>query len=194
MSGADGLFFDEEKFLIGLPFEVIHTAVPGAYDIPAPPQGFDPNTASAEERRRYGMVWRRSVAKRHAPTRALWEKLSARSFTPVFDSAAPTPRVTVPRRRPRLPDMGDVDTTWGGAALTSGSWTGVWGQWVIPDRGLSHTVLDTNQRRAPTEARRFVRSAGRMRFLRRDPGLSSLERPGRTSWDHCTRAERSAPC
>ena len=90
------------------------------------------------------MVWRRSVAKRHAPTRALWEKLSARSFTPVFDSAAPTPRVTVPRRRPRLPDMGDVDTTWGGAALTSGSWTGVWGQWVIPDRGLSHTVLDTN--------------------------------------------------
>jgi hypothetical protein len=30
MSGADGLFFDEEKFLIGLPFEVINTAVPGA--------------------------------------------------------------------------------------------------------------------------------------------------------------------
>jgi hypothetical protein len=28
--------------------------------------------------------------------------------------------------------MRDVDTTWAGAALTSGSWTGVWGQWVIP--------------------------------------------------------------
>jgi hypothetical protein len=39
MSGADGLFFDEEKFLIGLPFEVINSGVPGAYDIPAPPQG-----------------------------------------------------------------------------------------------------------------------------------------------------------
>ena len=97
MSGADGLFFNEEKFLIGLPFEVINTAVPGAHDISAPPHGFDPNAASAEECRRYGMVWRRSVAKRHAPTRALWEKLSARSFTPVFDSAAPTPRVTIPR-------------------------------------------------------------------------------------------------
>jgi len=59
--------FDEAEFRRALPFDVLPTDVSGVFDVPVPPPGFDPRTATAEELRRAGMRWRRSVANRNPP-------------------------------------------------------------------------------------------------------------------------------
>jgi hypothetical protein len=130
MPNPDKLFFDEAKFRRALPFNVVPTAIPGVYDIPQPPPGFDPHTATAGECRRAGIFWRRSVANRNPITRALWESATARRYTFTNEGAGPSPNVVLPRRRPRLPN--EADTTWAGPILATGKWTGVIGSWVVP--------------------------------------------------------------
>jgi hypothetical protein len=132
MSGPDKPFFDEAKFRRDLPFEVVPTAIPGVYDVPPPTPGFDPRTATAEECRRAGIFWRRSVANRNPIARALWESATARRYTPVDESVGPPPNLNLPHRRLRLPDEGGDDTTWAGPVVAAGNWTGVIASWVVP--------------------------------------------------------------
>jgi Peptidase A4 family len=130
MSSPDKPFFDEAKFRRALPFEVVPTKIPGAYDIPPPPPGFDPRTATSEERRRAGIFWRRSVANRNPIARGLWESATAHRYTFTSKGEGPPPNVVLPHRRPRLPN--EANTTWAGVVLATGSWTGVIGSWVVP--------------------------------------------------------------
>src|SRR5579871_2806131 len=125
------LFFDEEKFLRALPFKVVRTSIPGAYDVEPPPPGFDPRSATAEECRRAGIFWRRSAANRNPTLRALWERATSRRFTPVDEQAGPPPGAPTPPRR--LPNMGVYDTTWAGPVVANrNSWTAVVGVWTVP--------------------------------------------------------------
>jgi Peptidase A4 family len=126
--------FDEAKFRRALPFDVRPTDIPGVFDVPPPAPGFDPRTATAEEFRRAGMRWRRSVANRNPIARALWERVTARSEAPVGETVTaygPPPHPTLPtRRRRQLPDEGDYN--WAGAIVAPGNWTAVIGCWVVP--------------------------------------------------------------
>jgi len=126
--------FDEAEFRQALPFEVLPTNVPGVFDVPPPPPGFDPRTATAEELRRAGMRWRRSVANRNPIARALWERATSRSEAPAGKTVAPhrPPRhpMLPARRRRRSPD--ESQFSWAGAVVPTGSWTAVSGLWVVP--------------------------------------------------------------
>jgi hypothetical protein len=126
--------FDEAAFCRALPFDVRPTDIPGAFDVPPPPPGFDPRTATAEELRRAGMRWRRSVANRNPIARALWERATARTDAPVGKTVTPyrpPPHPMIPaRRRRRLPNESQFN--WAGSVVATGRWTAVSGCWVVP--------------------------------------------------------------
>jgi hypothetical protein len=126
--------FNEAEFRRALPFDVLPTDIPGVFDVPPPPPGFDPRTATAEELRRAGMRWRRSVANRNPIARALWERAISRSEAPADRTVArhrpPKHPILPARRRRRRPDENEF--SWAGAVVPSGSWTAVSGIWVVP--------------------------------------------------------------
>jgi len=126
--------FDEAEFRRALPFDVRPTDIPGVFEVPPPPPGFDPRTATAEELRRAGMRWRRSVANRNPIFRALWESATSRTHAQAGKTVTayrPPPNPALPaRRRRRLPDEGEFN--WAGAVVATGNWTAVTGSWVVP--------------------------------------------------------------
>jgi hypothetical protein len=132
MSGSGSTIFDEEKFRRALPFEVRPTSTPGVFDIPLPPD-FDPRTATAEECRRAGIRWRRSVANRNPIARALWDSTTARRYKPVEEAAfKSSPNLAIPARRRRPGPPNDSDDFWSGAVIEQSRWTAVIASWVVP--------------------------------------------------------------
>lgn len=136
MTNAE-LFFDQAEIQAELPFEIRPTSIPGVYDIPAPPPDFDPRTATAEELRRAGLPWHRSVINRNPIARELWDRATARRYTPVDETVTtfgPPPDLKLPPHGPRRGPSLDGDyNTWSGAVVMTGTtWTGVQGQWVVP--------------------------------------------------------------
>jgi hypothetical protein len=125
--------FDDAEFRRALPFDVLPTDIAGVFDVPLPPPGFDPRTATAEELQRAGMRWRRSVANRNPIARALWDRATSRSEAPAGKTAPyrPSPHPVLPvRRRRRLPDENEF--SWAGSVVATGNWTAVSGLWVVP--------------------------------------------------------------
>jgi hypothetical protein len=126
--------FDEAEFRRALPFDVLPTDIPGVFDVPTPPPGFDPRTATAEEKLKVGMRWRQSVANRNPIARALWERVTSRSEAPAGETVTayhPSPHPILPaRRRRRVPDENEF--SWAGSVVATGNWTAVSGLWVVP--------------------------------------------------------------
>lgn len=141
------LFFDETEVRAAVPFEVRRTSIPGVYDIPVPPPDFDPRTATAEELRRAGLPWRRSVINRNLITRELWDRATARRYTPVDETVTtfgPPPGLELPRRG--VPNSNSGYNTWSGSVVLTGeTWTGIEGQWVVPTAlpGAQHATTSS---------------------------------------------------
>ena len=61
-------------------YPLIPLNIPGAYTSPAPPDGFDPNTAMPSDLVKQGLLWRRPEEGDHPSLRAAWEKTFSRRW------------------------------------------------------------------------------------------------------------------
>jgi Peptidase A4 family len=130
--------FDEQAFLKKIPYPLTPTNLKGAYAGTAPSDDFDPNTASAAELVKNGILWRRPTESDHPAHRALWKKVFSRKWlakdriTPVLE-----PQVgkrhdlrTAPRK---ISDGSFLTYSWAGAATSSGGpYGGVAANWIVP--------------------------------------------------------------
>ncbi|HEX5326565.1 MAG TPA: G1 family glutamic endopeptidase [Acetobacteraceae bacterium] len=133
---GDGLFNDDDEQALRqkLPHQLIRTNVTGVYAIPAPPDDFDAQMASAAELRKHGIYWPRPS---EVAPRTAWDGIFARRL-PAKDRIVP--HLAPQRRRTRilgLPPRGEDDGpilthNWAGAGLQGGPWTVVTGTWNIP--------------------------------------------------------------
>jgi len=130
--------FDEEAFLKKIPFPVVPTNLKGAYSVIAPPDDFDPNTASPSELVKNGIFWRRPAATDSPALREAWQKAFSHKWlakdreVPVFQ---PGVRRTHVLKRPpkKIADANYLTFNWAGAAtLSGGPYTGAVGMWKVP--------------------------------------------------------------
>jgi hypothetical protein len=137
-SASSEWVFDEEAFLKKIPFRVVPTNLKGAYSVVAPPDDFDPNTASASELLKNGILWRRPTAADPPALREAWQKFFSRKWL-AKDRAVPAfqpgrGRTHVLKTPPRkITDTTYASNAWSGAAtLSGGPYTGVVGMWKVP--------------------------------------------------------------
>lgn len=129
--------FDERAFLQKIPFNVTPTNLKGAYAGVAPPDSFDPNTASAAELVKNGILWRRPSAKDDPALRAAWQKVFSRKWL-AKDRVVPVLETQVGkthnlRKIRKVSDGNYLDGTWAGAATASGGpYSGVIANWIVP--------------------------------------------------------------
>ena len=120
-----------------MPYELIPTTLPGAFISPAPPDDFDPNTASTAALIKHGFLWRRPQPGDDPVLRTAWERAFARRWRAedrLVPEFAPQPSMSHHlRSAQRAADgISIADSRWAGVAVR-GTWTGVIGQrWVIP--------------------------------------------------------------
>ncbi|HVI08892.1 MAG TPA: G1 family glutamic endopeptidase [Candidatus Binatia bacterium] len=130
--------FDEEGFLKKIPFRVVPTNLKGAYSVVPPRDDFDPNTASADELIKNGILWRRPTASDPPALQQAWKKFFSRKWlakdreVPVFPPGIK--RKHISRRPPRkITDTAYVSANWAGAATSNGGpYTGVVAMWTVP--------------------------------------------------------------
>ena len=118
------------------PHPLIATNLPGVYCVPAPPDDFDPNTASAAALIKHGIPWRRPQPGADPVFLAAWEKVFSRRWlskdriVPVLE---PVPGRTH-RPKGRLPDNSANVPGWAGCVLggTPGTYNGGMAVWWVP--------------------------------------------------------------
>ena len=114
--------------------ELIPTNVPGAFASPAPPEDFDPNTATPATLVKYGIFWRRPQASDDPRALAAWKKVFSRKWLA-------KDRI-VPRLEPQLgkihrlrglrkTEAGFTSNNWSGGVI-QGQWNSAIGYWKIP--------------------------------------------------------------
>ena len=118
------------------PHPLIATNLPGVYCVPAPPDDFDPNTASAAALIKHGIPWRRPQPGANPVFLAAWEKVFSRRWlskdriVPVLE---PVPGRT---HRPQggLRDNSGNVRGWAGCVLggIAGSYNGGLAMWQVP--------------------------------------------------------------
>ncbi len=120
---------------IRVPYELVPTALAGAFISPAPPDDFDPNTASPAALIKHGFLWRRPQAGDDPVLRAAWERAFSRRWR-AEDRLVPEfePQVGKTHQlKGSTPEAGiDVNTNRWAGSVVPGNWTGVVGFWVIP--------------------------------------------------------------
>jgi hypothetical protein len=137
-SAMPGWEFDEQAFLQKIPYPVTATNLKGAYAGDAPPEDFDPNTASATELIRNGILWRRPTATDPAALRAAWDKAFSRKWL-AKDRVIPVLEPQVGRkhilRKPlrKISDGDYLGYAWSGSFADSGGpYIGCIGYWKVP--------------------------------------------------------------
>jgi hypothetical protein len=129
---------DEAAFKAKTPHQLITTNLAGAYTVPAPPDSFDPKTASATELIKNGLMWRRPVAADPPEVHAAWDKFFSRKWL-AKDRIVPEshPQLGVTHNYRGAPPQKQTDATysgqvWAGAGTKTGKWTSIIGNWKIP--------------------------------------------------------------
>jgi Peptidase A4 family len=137
-SAPPGWELDEQAFLQKLPYPVTKTNLKGVYAGVAPPDDFDPNTASPSELIKNGILWRRPTAADPPALRAAWDKVFSRKWL-AKDRVVPVLEPQLGRRhnlrKPlrKVSDTNYLGGAWSGAFADSGGpYTGCIGYWVIP--------------------------------------------------------------
>jgi hypothetical protein len=127
--------FDEQAFLQQIPYPVTPTNVKGAYAGARLPDDFDPNTASATELIKNGILWRRPAANDPPALRQLWQKVCSRKWQMVVPVLEPqVGRTHNLRKAPRkVSDTNYLNGAWsGGGTFSGGPYTGIIGTWTVP--------------------------------------------------------------
>lgn len=115
------------------PYQLIPTNIPGVFTSPAPPEGFDPKTASAVSLVKHGLLWRRPGKSDHPGVIAAWEKLSSRRWLAkdrIVPFLQPQPGKTHHLKGRRKTNAGNQNA-WSGGSV-KGQWATCVGTWVIP--------------------------------------------------------------
>ena len=133
---------DEAAFRAKTPFQLTPTNLKGAYATPAPPETFDPKTASATDLIKNGLMFRRPGAADPPELHAAWDKFFSRQWL-AKDRIVPEshPQLGVTHIYRGAPPKKETDTTytgqvWAGAGTKTGKWTSALGYWKIPSVGV----------------------------------------------------------
>lgn len=126
---------EESKFGDEVPDGLIPTNFAGVYSVPAPPDDFDPNTASAAALIKNGIMWRRPQPNAHLALRSAWERVFSRRWLS-RDRIVPVMK-SVPGRthrwRSRVPGRDNSTGGWSGCAVTGvPPINGALGFWFVP--------------------------------------------------------------
>jgi hypothetical protein len=131
---------EKEKFIKSLPYPVKATNLAGAYAMAELPKDVDLSTAGPKTLLRHGIPFRRPTEKDRPALRTAWSQVFERRkpYQLIVPELEVQPRKT---RRPRgkfqaADNVQSAQGNWGGAVVdedaTTGPWTSVTGQWVIP--------------------------------------------------------------
>jgi hypothetical protein len=135
-----GLIFDEatfRRFRRKIAYPLVASNLEGVYTSPAPPGGFNANTASAADLVKNGLLWGRRGPNDNPALIEAWNKVFSRQW-PATDRVTPTfeqqPGKTHQLRKPlvKQKDGNYVGGVWSGAGIIGGPWTGLIGFWNIP--------------------------------------------------------------
>ncbi len=128
--------FDEKAFLAKFPYKLQPTNLKGVYLTPAPPDGFDPQTASQTEHSKLGLLWRKPDSS-EPRLKAAWDKFFSRKWL-AKDRIVPEMHPQIGRTHnlkvlpKKVSDTSYLGSVWAGAGTKTGSWTTVVGYWTIP--------------------------------------------------------------
>ncbi len=131
--------FDEEAFLKKLPYPVVPTNIRGVYSGVAPPDDFDPNTATPHDLIKHGILWRRPNETDPLAYRDAWQRAFSRKWLAkdrIIPVSIPTGRKRCLAKAPfkKQRDGTYLSYLWSGAATASGGpYAGVFAFWKIPN-------------------------------------------------------------
>src|SRR5713226_1372903 len=75
-----GFTHNVESFRGKMPYQLLPTNLKGAYSTPAPPESFNPNSASPSDLMKHGLMWRKPTPSDPPELRAAWEKFFSRKW------------------------------------------------------------------------------------------------------------------
>jgi hypothetical protein len=124
-----------EQLRAKVPFALDPLNLEGTYTIPPPPEDFNPNTASATDLIKNGILWKRPTPHDDPALIRTWREVFGENWHPA-NRIVPVLEPRVGRThtaRPRAKVTNGIYSTanWAGGVLL-GSWTGVVGSWVVP--------------------------------------------------------------
>ena len=128
---------DVKAFHEKVPFKLVATNLKGAYTTPAPPDSFNPKTASQLELIKHGLLWRKPTAEDAPALHAAWDKFFSRKWLEK-DRIVPEMHPQIGRTHnlkvlpTKVTDTNYNGTVWAGAGTKTGKWTGIIGYWHIP--------------------------------------------------------------
>ncbi|NYF78982.1 G1 family glutamic endopeptidase [Granulicella arctica] len=128
---------DEKAFRSKIPYTLHSTNLKGAYSVAAPPDDFDPKTASQLDLIKHGLLWRKPTAEDSPELREAWDRFFSRKWL-AKDRIIPKlePQVGKTHNLKKLPkkmtDGSYLGTVWSGAGGKTGTWTGIIGYWKVP--------------------------------------------------------------
>jgi hypothetical protein len=136
---------DQESFLAKHPFKLTTTNLKGAFAHAAPPDTFDPKTATQSELIKHGLLWRKPAPGDPVELHKAWDRFFSRQWLArdrVVPESHPQTGTTHLYRgeKPRLQtgatgpqkDTTYVGKVWAGAGTKTGKWTSIIGYWKIP--------------------------------------------------------------
>ena len=127
---------DEETFKKAVPFSLVSTNLKGAFAVPAPPDTFNPKTASAADLVKNGILLRRPTASDPAELTAAWNQVFSLQWLAkdriVPQSVPQVGKTHLAGKLRRESNSSWVGNAWSGGVIDTGSWTSVLGYWVIP--------------------------------------------------------------
>jgi len=135
---VDKFVFDEAEFKSKVAHTLVATNLKGAYTTPAPPDDFDPNTATAEELAKYGAYWgAKPSAKADPGLVKTWNKVFGHKWSAknrIIPQMEPQVGKSHNLKKPlhKASNTHYTGTQWAGAGFISSGWTGCVGFWVIP--------------------------------------------------------------
>ncbi len=130
--------FDEPAFLAKIPYPVTRTTMEGVFSANAPPDSFNPNTASETDLIKNGILWRRPTATDNPALKQAWDKVFSRKWL-AADRIIPIMEPQVGRKRvlnktsKKATNGTYLFPGWSGAVATTGApFTGAIGYWYVP--------------------------------------------------------------
>ena len=118
-----------------LPFTLVPLNIPGAYTTPAPPDEFDPNTASQSDLIKHGLLWRKPSSSDPPSMVKAWQRAFSRKWLAkdrIVPHLEPHPGKThLLRGVHKGADASYYTNAWAGSVIR-GTWTTNLGTWVVP--------------------------------------------------------------